>query len=554
MVSPSVAYIETPTGHGSGVLVQGGYVITNAHVVWPYETVGLRFPSGAAFTRAPVAGIDTLIDVAVIGPITTNTPRLKLADGEHLPVGSDVLLIGYPGSVEGPRPQPTVVRGGLSRFRESGGITFLQADASIAGGQSGGALVSAHGDLIGISGQSYTEAQFSLSASAADIAPYVSRLADGRETSGLGDRAIRRASGRMTQRIVAGEWDGMLRGFMIDGIAGATIDLRLTGSADGGVAAYDVFGQEWLRLDKAAGGTEQGAFDVRDSQPFFVLVWASGQGDVVTQSSHSLIPLPDDDGRSLGIGQTLVGNIDFPWDEDIFPVRLTAGDTIEVTARSTLADPFLYVYQRYDEYAYGDNSGGGGFGTDAKVVWRAPSTGTFYVEVGTDSLAPAGYTVTVQRAARTAPLTDVVRPTAPPVPTPVLNQHWEVYEDIAYTQAFYTNQRDREYAPWLIIRCAAVGGLDVYVTWDQAVVETQTSVWADDDSENVIYDSWLPSTSGEASFHPSPHVMLAWLLRASAAGSEVHILSHGSDIGASFEVSGLRAALQSMVGWNCGSV
>ena len=92
------------------------------------------------------------------------------------------------------------------------------------------------------------------------------------------------------------------------------------------------------------------------------------------------------------------------------------------------------------------------------------------------------------------------------------------------------------------------------MTWNQVVVETRTSVWATGATADADMLAWDPSASGSASFHPSPHAMLDWLLRQSAAGTEVHILSHGSDIGASFEVAGLRSALQSKDGWTCGGV
>jgi S1-C subfamily serine protease len=70
-VSPSVAFIETPAFTGSGVLIDGGYVVTNAHVVWPFETVRVVFPNGIVFLNAPVLGSDLLDDLAVIGPLDT---------------------------------------------------------------------------------------------------------------------------------------------------------------------------------------------------------------------------------------------------------------------------------------------------------------------------------------------------------------------------------------------------------------------------------------------------------------------------------------------------
>jgi S1-C subfamily serine protease len=76
-----VAFIETPSGSGSGVLIEGGYVVTNAHVVWPFDEVRVVFPNGADFTAAPVKSIDVLGDLAVIGPIDFSDPgKLQTPD------------------------------------------------------------------------------------------------------------------------------------------------------------------------------------------------------------------------------------------------------------------------------------------------------------------------------------------------------------------------------------------------------------------------------------------------------------------------------------------
>ena len=171
-VSPSIAFIETVTGTGSGVLIDGGYVVTNAHVVWPFDTVRVVFPDGSEFHGVPVKGWDLLADLAVLGPIDAPTDTLALVDGESLPIGTDMFLIGYPGEVE-EFPQPTIARGLLSRVREweSIGITYLQTDAPVIGGQSGGAAVSNMGEVIGISGLAFTEGNFGIVASSADISP-----------------------------------------------------------------------------------------------------------------------------------------------------------------------------------------------------------------------------------------------------------------------------------------------------------------------------------------------------------------------------------------------
>ena len=192
LVSPSVAFIETTAATGSGILIDGGYVITNHHVVWPYESVWVVFPDGTELANVPVVGWDPMADLAVLGPVDVSAQPLKLEDGEDAALGSELLLVGYPAEVD-LFPQPTITRGVLSRFREWGrlGMTYLQTDAAIAGGQSGGALVNDRGEIVGISTYSLSEANFGLAASSADVLPIVKKLIEGEFTSGLGNRRYR---------------------------------------------------------------------------------------------------------------------------------------------------------------------------------------------------------------------------------------------------------------------------------------------------------------------------------------------------------------------------
>ena len=134
-------------------MIEGGYVLTNNHVVWPYDDVRVVLPDGTELEGVPVFNSDPLADLAVLGPIDVSAPPLTLSDGEDLAIGSELYLVGYPAEME-LFPQPTITSGILSRLREweRAGITYFQTDAAIAGGQSGGVLVDARANVIGISG------------------------------------------------------------------------------------------------------------------------------------------------------------------------------------------------------------------------------------------------------------------------------------------------------------------------------------------------------------------------------------------------------------------
>lgn len=176
----SVAFVSAPDGStGSGVLLPSGYVVTNAHVVQPFAELTVTFADGTVISRVPVKGVDAWTDMALLGPITTDQPPLPVDTGRALEQGDPVFLIGYPSETEA-RPVPTITSGILSRVREVDefDITYLQTDATIAGGQSGGALVDDRGHLVGISG--YSLDGFSLALRADDVQASVTAIAEGR--------------------------------------------------------------------------------------------------------------------------------------------------------------------------------------------------------------------------------------------------------------------------------------------------------------------------------------------------------------------------------------
>jgi hypothetical protein len=111
------------------------------------------FPDGEGFLDVPIAALDRLLDVALLGPVKRSGGLVVTAE-EALPaIGAEVFLMGYPLEVA-TSPQPTITRGILSRVRDSvlGDVSYLQTDATIAGGLSGGFLVSASGVFLGMSG------------------------------------------------------------------------------------------------------------------------------------------------------------------------------------------------------------------------------------------------------------------------------------------------------------------------------------------------------------------------------------------------------------------
>ncbi|MBO5830542.1 MAG: trypsin-like peptidase domain-containing protein [Alistipes sp.] len=143
---------ETQAG-GSGVIITSdGYVVTNNHVIEGASTVKVKLADGRAFD-GKVIGSDPSTDVALLKIEAKDLPTLSFGSSDDLRLGEWVLAIGYPMGL-----QSTVTAGIVSaKARSLGAIdnrygieSFIQTDAAVNPGNSGGALVNARGELIGI--------------------------------------------------------------------------------------------------------------------------------------------------------------------------------------------------------------------------------------------------------------------------------------------------------------------------------------------------------------------------------------------------------------------
>ncbi|MBP6823883.1 MAG: Do family serine endopeptidase [Acidobacteria bacterium] len=142
-------------GTGSGVIVStDGYIITNNHVVEGADKVEVELADKRTF-KATVVGTDAPSDIAVIKVDSTDLPSIPFGDSDKVEVGDIVLAVGNPLDIG-----QTVTMGIISakgRRSPGGGNNtfedFLQTDASINRGNSGGALVNLRGELIGIPSQ-----------------------------------------------------------------------------------------------------------------------------------------------------------------------------------------------------------------------------------------------------------------------------------------------------------------------------------------------------------------------------------------------------------------
>jgi serine protease DegQ len=145
-------------GQGSGVIVRAdGYILTNNHVVEGAEKIQVELYDKRIFSAKKI-GIDPESDLAVIRVEATDLPALPIEDSNKLSVGDWVLAIGNPFGVFGNSVTMGIVSAlGRTQLAEGNPFeSFIQTDAAINQGNSGGALVNAAGELIGINTSIFT--------------------------------------------------------------------------------------------------------------------------------------------------------------------------------------------------------------------------------------------------------------------------------------------------------------------------------------------------------------------------------------------------------------
>ena len=428
-VAPSVVFIEVPEWSGSGVLLSNGYVVTNAHIVGHHPTVRL-FTSAGELAEVPVYAKDWSTDLALIGPLPFDElngeiPTVDLESSATVAIGDDVYLIGYPGEDES-EPEPAMTSGILSRRRLARclGVTFLQTDAMIAGGQSGGVLVNATGQVIGISGLAgFTESNFALVLSAEDVAAALKDLDEG-----SGSLLMAEGPGALKQSAEVAVGDAA--GFLVT-ITEEQPRLSVTAKS---LDRHDVFldintweGQEPLwhwhqgEIDYIHGTPESPG---HQDSPFYADMFKNGGPEmlevslepgryVVTTGSYSgerttiaveasspLIPLEDAEPSpgTLAVGESVTGLLSFFLDLDSYRIDLQEGDTVRIQMVSLTGDPVMSLYLDDGLVASSDDAAIGLYGDGAEIVFEAWIAGRYDLDVTAFGEFPSTYALTLDHA------------------------------------------------------------------------------------------------------------------------------------------------------------
>lgn len=255
---------------GSGVIISSdGYIVTNNHVINNATTLSVKLHDGRTF-EAKVIGSDPATDVALIKIDAEDLPTLPFGSSDDLRLGEWVLAIGYPMDL-----QSTITAGIVSaKARHLGAIdnksgieSFIQTDAAVNPGNSGGALVNTRGELVGINTIIKTSTGSYVGYSFAVPESIVRKVVMDLRESGVVQRAVLGISFRaIDQQFVdeAGEYTG------IDKIGG----IYVASVAEDGAASK-------AGIRKGDVITKVGGVEVNDSAIFLEQIGKRRPGDKV---------------------------------------------------------------------------------------------------------------------------------------------------------------------------------------------------------------------------------------------------------------------------------
>ncbi len=213
--APAVVYVyNRSTNNGAAVLGSGvimdprGYILTNRHVINDANQIIVRLQDGRYF-EALLVGSDALTDLAVLKITASNLPVIPINPKRTAHIGDVVMAIGNPYNIGQTVTQGIIGATGRVGLSPSRHQDFLQTDASINRGNSGGALINSLGELMGINTLSFDKSS------------------DGETPEGLGFAIPTRLATRIMDKLIR---DGrVIRGYI--GITGEEIP-RFTGQGE----------------------------------------------------------------------------------------------------------------------------------------------------------------------------------------------------------------------------------------------------------------------------------------------------------------------------------
>jgi len=254
----------------------------------------------------------------------------------------------------------------------------------VAGGQSGGVLVSDLGEVIGISGIAFEANSFALATSARDVGERIGWLKEGAGEKEVGSRpSTSTGAYREIDVILDSYWATAT--FVVDDHESGPILVTAESEEDVAISILDAYGEVVVTADESGAGEAETVEGTPYTRLWYaqINVTAEYGASVSVQSSVPMIVIDDpDDGREVLIGEVYNGHIDYPYDYDYFVIDLASGDRISVSVESIMIDAYLQIDRRGASYTIeDDDSGRGIIGLDAHLIFEATKDGEHLIVV-----------------------------------------------------------------------------------------------------------------------------------------------------------------------------
>jgi hypothetical protein len=352
--------------------------------------------------------------------------------------GDDVYLVGYPGETEDD-PEVTISSGIVSRRREDKvfHLSYVQTDATISGGQSGGALADPDGNVIGVSGASFADDSFALALDGEDVQAAVDRILAGKGDDYWTFPATGDDAGATSGSAHLRSSDDTLS-LYVETDAATTLELTATPPGQVGMMVSDYDTGDNVFIDSAAlrKGIElsganpdpeviqqqikeaglkvgdpvsPGVFRVdlpsHSRLEVDLASFAEGEQDITWRSNLPLLTQEDDEvGLPLELGDAHKGIMDAGEREASFTVDLEADRDYDVTVDSSASDPGVVILEpgeSYDDAWSADDSDTGLYGTDVDETFTPKQSGPHTVLVENYSGYAMAYRLRIAAAKET---------------------------------------------------------------------------------------------------------------------------------------------------------
>lgn len=194
---------------GSGFFTSDGYLITNSHVVDIKGDITVTYPNGKT-TTASIISNDISSDIAILDVKDIKVLALEFSETLNLKVADTLYAIGYPLNLEG---EATVSKGILSARRSIAGIEYLQTDATIDNGSSGGPLINTLGKIVGMNSLSSNNSNINLALSTETIENTITKLKNNPQVNYITGERPQNALGNILREVgyteldIYHEWD-----------------------------------------------------------------------------------------------------------------------------------------------------------------------------------------------------------------------------------------------------------------------------------------------------------------------------------------------------------